>query len=203
MQIMLKKDGVETGPFTREDVVAMLADGRINRTDLAFQEGLSNWLPVQAVIAPRATPPPFKEKSEAFETSRVKPNETIAQIVKQTQSLDWAEVIPLQVGFSRSAVESSLGQVDDLVHWHILAHQLFIITQQFVRRSGHTLPCLKLGVDAGVRCFVYYQARPRSNQKGAGFDFSFTAHHCGSARNRQKSISHQHVLPSHHHRKCG
>ena len=99
MQIMLKKDGVETGPFTREDVVAMLADGRINRTDLAFQEGLSNWLPVQAVITPRATPPPFKEKSEAFETSRVKPNETIAQIVKQTQSLDWAEVIPYKSVF--------------------------------------------------------------------------------------------------------
>lgn len=97
MQIMLKKDGVETGPFTREDAVAMLADGRINRTDLAFHDGLSNWLPVQAVIAPRATPPPFKEKSEGFEASRVKPNETIAQIVNQTKSLDWAEVIPYKL----------------------------------------------------------------------------------------------------------
>ena len=92
---MLKKDGNESGPFSREDVAAMLADGRIDSTDLAFHEGLSNWLPILAVITPRATPPPFKEKAEPFETIRVKPNETYAKIVCQTKSLDWKQIIPI------------------------------------------------------------------------------------------------------------
>jgi len=93
---MLKKDGKESGPFSKEDVAGMLADGRISNTDLAFHEGLSNWLPVLAVITPRATPPPFKEKSESFESARVKPNETVAQIVSQTKSLDWKQVFPYE-----------------------------------------------------------------------------------------------------------
>ena len=103
MQIRIKKEGVESGPFTKDEVSAMLADGRINKTDLAFSDGLSNWLPVLAVITPRATPPPFKEKIEPvkvkpdqFDTSRVKPNETVAKIVSQTKSLDWKLVIPFK-----------------------------------------------------------------------------------------------------------
>lgn len=96
MQILIRKDGKEEGPFTREEVSAMLADGRISKTDFAYYESLSNWLPVAAVLAPRATPPPFKEKPETFESSRVKPNETFANILTQTSSLDWKNIVPFQ-----------------------------------------------------------------------------------------------------------
>ncbi len=74
----------------------MLADGRVNKMDFAFHEGLSNWLPVAAVLAPRATPPPFQEKPAPVDSSRVKPNETLAQIVSQTRSLDWKNIVPFQ-----------------------------------------------------------------------------------------------------------
>ena len=83
MQIKIKKEGVESGPFTRDEVSAMLADGRINKTDLAFSDGFSNWLPVVAVLTPRTTPPPFNDVAHSFANSRVKPNETISNIISQ------------------------------------------------------------------------------------------------------------------------
>ena len=72
----------------------MLSDGRINKTYLALCDGFSNWLPVVAVLAPRATPPQDKEKSVSIDVSRAQPNKTISKIVSQTSSLDWKNIIP-------------------------------------------------------------------------------------------------------------
>ena len=94
MQIKIKKEGVESGPFTRDEVSRMLADGRINKTDLAFSDGFSNWLPVVAVLTPRTTPPPFNDAAHSFANSRVKPNETISNIISQTSAIDWTTVVP-------------------------------------------------------------------------------------------------------------
>lgn len=92
MNIMLKKDGQETGPFTNDEVSAMLADGRITKTHLAFAEGFSNWLPVVAVLAPRAAHSP----ANSFTTARAKPNESLAEFVSQTRTFNWKNVIPLK-----------------------------------------------------------------------------------------------------------
>jgi len=92
MNIMLKKDGQESGPFTQEEVSAMLSDGRITKTHLAYAEGFSNWLPVVAVLTPKAVPSP----TNSFTTARAKPNETLADFVSQTRAFDWKSVIPLK-----------------------------------------------------------------------------------------------------------
>jgi len=47
----------------------MINAGTLSRTTLAFHEGLSNWMPVAAVLAPRAKPPPYKPKPEQGESS--------------------------------------------------------------------------------------------------------------------------------------
>ncbi len=92
MNIMLKKDGQESGPFTKEEISAMLSDGRITKTHLAFAEGFSNWLPVVAVLAPRAAHSP----ANSFPAARAKPNEALAEFVSQNRSFNWKNVIPLK-----------------------------------------------------------------------------------------------------------
>lgn len=66
MEILVKKDGREQGPFSMDQVQSMVNAGQLQKTDLAFHEGLSNWLPVAAVLAPRATPPPYRPKARTL-----------------------------------------------------------------------------------------------------------------------------------------
>lgn len=60
MELFLKRNGAQEGPFTSDQLEALLREGRVSRTDLAFHEGLSNWMPLAAVLAPRTKPPPFQ-----------------------------------------------------------------------------------------------------------------------------------------------
>ncbi len=55
MQIFINRDGQQFGPFTLEQVNDALAAGQLLATDLAFYEGLQQWVPlsqVQGVILP-------------------------------------------------------------------------------------------------------------------------------------------------------
>ena len=57
MQIYINRDGQQFGPFTLEQVNDALAAGQLLATDLAFYEGLQQWVPlsqVQGVILPIA-----------------------------------------------------------------------------------------------------------------------------------------------------
>jgi hypothetical protein len=58
-QFFVLREGKYEGPLPRAKLEEMLASGEVKRTDLAFREGLSNWMPVVAVLAARTTPPPF------------------------------------------------------------------------------------------------------------------------------------------------
>jgi uncharacterized RDD family membrane protein YckC len=51
MITILNKDNVPTGPFTREQVEQKLKSGECKLTDLAFREGLSQWTPLEQVLA--------------------------------------------------------------------------------------------------------------------------------------------------------
>lgn len=46
------------GPYTEAQVREMLAAGTIANTDLAWHEGMTDWKPVSAVLAPASTAPP-------------------------------------------------------------------------------------------------------------------------------------------------
>src|SRR5580704_7828575 len=69
VEIMIRKDGKEDGPYSKEQVQTMLDQGQLRRTDMAFHDGLSNWMPVAAVIAPRTTPPPYAPKTKPSESA--------------------------------------------------------------------------------------------------------------------------------------
>src|SRR4051794_34768940 len=61
MDIFLQLNDIKEGPFSPEQVKDRLDSGSIAKTSLAWHEGLSNWMPVMAVLTPRAKPPTFSE----------------------------------------------------------------------------------------------------------------------------------------------
>jgi uncharacterized RDD family membrane protein YckC len=60
MQLFIARDGKQTGPFSEEQVRAMLADGSAVAGDLCWQEGQPAWLAISEVLhLPVAAPPPI------------------------------------------------------------------------------------------------------------------------------------------------
>ncbi len=73
MEILIGRDGTQFGPYTDEEVRDYLAQGSLLRTDLAWHEGLPEWIAlgdVQLQCPPTRTPPP---------PSRVAPKPGVAQ----------------------------------------------------------------------------------------------------------------------------
>lgn len=106
--IFLQINGIKEGPYSQIDLKGRIESGTLSKTTLAWHEGLSNWMPVLAVITPRTPPPAFKNQDnhkievpiipnepsvsksvESFESSRAKPNETILRIINQTKQIGW------------------------------------------------------------------------------------------------------------------
>jgi len=60
MNISIYKDGQQYGPFSPEEALEHVLKGVFNpNTDYAWHEGLSDWLPLKAVILHAAPPPPL------------------------------------------------------------------------------------------------------------------------------------------------
>jgi len=56
----IARDGKSVGPYSQAELDAMLGDGRLLATDLAWCEGLANWTPLHAmpgVSLPQGGPP--------------------------------------------------------------------------------------------------------------------------------------------------
>ncbi len=73
MEIYILRDGKETGPFTEENTQSLLKQGAVLISDLAWQPGMAQWLPLHSVLypAPAATstqrpPPPPVEVAPAL-----------------------------------------------------------------------------------------------------------------------------------------
>lgn len=50
MQIYIAKSGHQTGPFAEEQVNSMLTAGMVELADLAWHEGLPDWIPLHQVL---------------------------------------------------------------------------------------------------------------------------------------------------------
>jgi TM2 domain-containing membrane protein YozV len=57
MQITLGRDGKQFGPYTLEQVNSMLASGRVQPDDLAWTEGMPQWVALREVPGVLALPP--------------------------------------------------------------------------------------------------------------------------------------------------
>jgi hypothetical protein len=67
MNYYLYFNGEQAGPYAEEDVVLMVASGQVSATDLAWREGMEEWLPIEVVmtLTPQApvAPPPHESVS--------------------------------------------------------------------------------------------------------------------------------------------
>jgi hypothetical protein len=59
MTYWIARGGTKQGPYTLEDAQRMLAAGSISPTDLAWKEGMPQWLPAGQVIPPAGGAPPL------------------------------------------------------------------------------------------------------------------------------------------------
>jgi len=54
MQILIAKDGKQTGPFTEAQITEMLASGAVSRSDLAWHPGLTGWVTLEKILGSTA-----------------------------------------------------------------------------------------------------------------------------------------------------
>jgi len=57
MQIHISKNGKQSGPYSESQVRDMLDSGMLSRSDLAWHEGITDWMPLQSVLSITSPPP--------------------------------------------------------------------------------------------------------------------------------------------------
>jgi len=56
----IASNGTKHGPFAEDEIAAMVAAGRFQKTDLCWTEGMSDWAPLESVaLVLPALPPPL------------------------------------------------------------------------------------------------------------------------------------------------
>ena len=63
MNITIARNGQQFGPYTIEQVNAFIASGQILYSDMALQEGASQWLPLSTVLGVAPPPSPSQQSS--------------------------------------------------------------------------------------------------------------------------------------------
>jgi hypothetical protein len=58
MEIYILRDGSQTGPFSEQTIQRLLAEDSVAPTDLAWQPGAPQWIPLQEVLQARVEPEP-------------------------------------------------------------------------------------------------------------------------------------------------
>ena len=56
MEIHISRDGQQSGPYTLEDTQQYLASGQLLPTDMAWNEGATDWMPQDQLLAQAAPP---------------------------------------------------------------------------------------------------------------------------------------------------
>jgi uncharacterized RDD family membrane protein YckC len=70
MQILIAKDGKQTGPFSQEELRSMMDGGSLTRSDLCWHEGLPTWVPISQILGfPTQGPPPVTLPSQSVSLS--------------------------------------------------------------------------------------------------------------------------------------
>src|SRR5262249_10356395 len=76
MEYRLKRGDQEFGPYSLSDLQNYLQTGHVAATDLAFSEGMTDWVPVSQVLGDIPFPPAMQANPElmAAETVKLPPN---------------------------------------------------------------------------------------------------------------------------------
>lgn len=57
-EIFVAKAGIESGPFSREQIPSMIESGMLSPSDSIWHQGLPEWIPVHQFLGVRPPPPP-------------------------------------------------------------------------------------------------------------------------------------------------
>ena len=60
------KNGAQQGPISLEDMKSRIAMGEISATDLAWQEGMSDWMPIGSIAALKVEPAPPRPETGPY-----------------------------------------------------------------------------------------------------------------------------------------
>jgi len=58
MNYYINRNGEQSGPFSLQEIQQQLAEGRIATTDLAWAEGMPQWVTVADILKPAGSPAP-------------------------------------------------------------------------------------------------------------------------------------------------
>ncbi|MCX6887733.1 MAG: DUF4339 domain-containing protein [Verrucomicrobia bacterium] len=80
MEIFIKNGEKKDGPYSKEELQGLLNDGKLKKTTLVIHDGLSNWIPLAAVLTTRTVPPPHRSKSEMSPAGGTSPIPPVPQV---------------------------------------------------------------------------------------------------------------------------
>lgn len=103
MQIYVTKDGEQYGPFDEAEISEQLKSGRFNSTDLAWREGIPEWIPISNLTPSKALPagmPPLPSQNRVNAGSARKFTDAeILEIAKEQKAVIWIIVASLVTVF--------------------------------------------------------------------------------------------------------
>jgi len=93
MNIHINKNGQKLGPFSLEEVNKKIKEGLLNSSDLAWQEGLPDWLPLSRIEGieiqvAQGSPPPVNSDIKSTAESNNESNQTL-NIAKAQKGILW------------------------------------------------------------------------------------------------------------------
>ncbi len=92
MELYISKNDEKLGPLKREEVQALLADGRLDPSDLAWHGGISNWTPLSDI--PKISGQPAEASSDASainvdrksDSAQTKPMASLSRDIRNLKS---------------------------------------------------------------------------------------------------------------------
>ncbi len=91
MELYISKNDEKLGPLDREEVLALLADGRLDPSDLAWHGGISNWTPLSDIPAISGEPEASSDASainvdRKSDSAQTKPMASLSRDIRNLQS---------------------------------------------------------------------------------------------------------------------
>lgn len=86
MPYLINRNGQQFGPYSADELKQYVAEGRVLPTDLAWEDGMPNWIPVSQVMAQQGMPAPMPMPGRfpGAPTVAIKPNNYLVPAILVT-----------------------------------------------------------------------------------------------------------------------
>ena len=96
MSYLISRNNQQLGPYTLPQLQQFVAEGRIAATDLAWSEGMPNWVPVAQVLGNMpSSPPPAPPQGGFYQTANpyAAPSGQIIHPTGSAMPLTWKQIL--------------------------------------------------------------------------------------------------------------